>query len=161
MEKRNNMKMIPRQPLTQAEKQEICAWKYAGDYAAYNLPSYESMLEKQAGFCNPRREGNYAAWYLEGQLVGFTNLREEDQAVFVGIGVKPEYCDRGYGQKILEEVYVLSKQRCPDKPLYLEVRTWNERAVRCYQKAGFRIIGEPFDQVTGMGPGTFYRMVRA
>ena len=33
-------------PLTQAEKREICAWKY---------------------------EGEYAVWYWEGQLVGFTN----------------------------------------------------------------------------------------
>lgn len=155
------MKMIPRYPLTQAEKREICAWKYAGAYVAYNLPPYEKMLEERTGFCNPQREGNYMAWYWGEQLVGFTNLLEEDQAVFVGIGVKPECCGQGYGQKILEEAYALSKQRCPGKPLYLEVRTWNERAVRCYQRAGFQIVGVPFTQVTGMGPGTFYRMIRA
>ncbi|MGN0977811.1 MAG: GNAT family N-acetyltransferase, partial [Faecousia sp.] len=60
----------------------------------------------------------------------------------------------------LKEVCELSKRRYPDKPLYLEVRTWNVRAVRCYEKAGFRIDGASFEQVTGMGPGTFYRMVR-
>lgn len=147
-------------PLTQAEKREICAWKYEGGYAAYNLAPYESMVERQAGFCNPRREGNYAAWYWEGQLVGFTNLLEEAQAVFVGIGVKPERCGQGFGQKILEEAYALSKRRCPGKPLYLEVRTWNARAVRCYQRAGFQIVGEPYAKMTGMGPGTFYKMVR-
>ena len=47
----------------------------------------------------------------------------------------------------------------PGKPLYLEVRTWNTRAVRCYEKAGFRIDGEPVHRTTAAGEGTFYRMV--
>jgi len=38
--------------------------------------------------------------------------------------------------------YEISKKLYPDKPLYLEVRTWNIRAVKCYQKAGFRIDGQ-------------------
>ena len=146
--------------LTEAEKRQICAWKYDGEYAVYDLPAYEEMRERQTGFCNPEREANYRAWYQAGCLVGFTNLLEEERSVFVGIGVAPEFCGKGYGQRILKEAHALSKQLFPDKPLYLEVRTWNTRAVRCYQKAGFQIDGAPFEQVIGMGPGTFYRMVR-
>ena len=41
----------------------------------------------------------------------------------------------------------------PGKPLYLEVRTWNTRAVRCYEKAGFRIDGEPVHRTTAAGEG--------
>lgn len=44
--------------------------------------------------------------------------------------------------------------------MYLEVRTWNTRAVRCYEKAGFRVVGEPVKRVTLSGEGTFYHMVR-
>lgn len=146
--------------LTQAEKGQICAWQYPGEYAAYDLPAYAEMQEKQIGFCDPEREANYRAWYQAGCLVGFTNLLEEEREVFVGIGVNPKFCGQGYGQRILKEVCELSKRLFPGKPLYLEVRTWNERAVRCYEKAGFRIDGTPFEQITGMGPGTFYRMVR-
>lgn len=54
----------------------------------------------------------------------------------------------------------LSKTRCHDKPLYLEVRTWNIRAVKCYEKAGFQIEGEPFELTTGIGTGMFYRMTK-
>ena len=39
-------------------------------------------------------------------------------------------------------------------------RTWNTRAVRCYEKAGFRVVGEPVKRVTLSGEGTFYHMVR-
>ena len=54
----------------------------------------------------------------------------------------------------------LSKQLFPNKPLYLEVRTWNERAIACYQKAGFVVEGDGFTQKTYDGEGTFYRMIR-
>ena len=51
-------------------------------------------------------------------------------------------------------------QKSYNKPLYLEVRTWNIRAVKCYQKAGFRIDGQAYELTTGIGTGTFYRMIR-
>jgi len=54
----------------------------------------------------------------------------------------------------------LSQRLYPGKPMYLEVRTWNTRAVRCYEKAGFRVVGEPVKRVTHSGEGTFYHMVR-
>ena len=54
----------------------------------------------------------------------------------------------------------ISKKLYPNKPLYLEVRTWNIRVVKCYQKAGFRIDGQAYELTTGIGTGTFYRMIR-
>ena len=154
------MDNLSQHPLTEAEKREICAWRYDGEYAVYDLPAYEEMQEKRMGFCNPEREDNYLSRHQAGCLVGFTNLLEEEREIFVGIGVNPEFCGRGYGQRILREACDLSKRHAPGKPLYLEVRTWNTRAVCCYEKAGFRIDRAPFEQVTGMGPGTFYRMVK-
>ena len=54
----------------------------------------------------------------------------------------------------------ISKKRYPNKPLYLEVRTWNTRAIKCYEKAGFQIDGEPYALTTGIGTGMFYRMTK-
>ena len=84
---------------------------------------------------------------------------KKPREVMIGIGVAPEYCGRGYGREMLETTCGLSETMFPGKPLYLEVRTWNARAVRCYEKAGFVIDGEPFTQRTGLGEGTFYRMM--
>ena len=158
---RNKVYKLKYHILTDSEKREICSWTYYGDYAVYNLPSYEVMKEKQIGFFNPAHEQNYRAFYDGDCRVGFVNIKEEETRVFIGIGVKPELCSRGYGQHILHDTYQISKELYPDKTLYLEVRTWNERAVRCYQKSGFEIVGEPFEQRTGRGVGTFYRMVKA
>lgn len=145
--------------MTESEKQEVCSWNYEGEYAVYNLPDYKTMQEKQMGFCNPKRDKNFFSCYDGEVLVGFTNLLEEESSVFVGIGVSPNLCSKGYGQQILSLVKERSFRLYPGKPLYLEVRCWNRRAVACYEHAGFAIEGQPFRQTTSMGKGSFYRMV--
>lgn len=71
----------------------------------------------------------------------------------------PQLCNKGYGRQILALVRQIAAQLYPNKPLYLEVRCWNRRAIACYQRAGFCIEGEAFEQTTPMGKGSFYRMV--
>lgn len=146
--------------LTEADKKRICSWHYEGDYALYNLSSCEEMKAKQQGFFRPDRAKNYYG-FLEGELLlGYVNILEEEREVFIGIGVNPAHCGQHYGRRILEEAYTLSKSLYPGKPLYLEVRSWNQRAIRCYEHAGFCIDGEPYELTTPIGRGTFYRMVR-
>ncbi|OUN20959.1 GNAT family N-acetyltransferase [Pseudoflavonifractor sp. An85] len=146
--------------LTDDDKHQICAWKYKGEYGIYNLPPYEEMKAQQIGFMDPKSEQNYLAFADGDTLVGFVNILEEATEVFIGIGVNPELCNQHYGREMLALAYGISKSRYPDKPLYLEVRTWNTRAVKCYQRAGFQIDGEPYELTTGIGNGTFYRMTR-
>lgn len=126
-------------PTTEEEKYRINAWNYTGDYVIYNNPPYEE--QKKRGF-------------------GFVNLSEEENEVFFGIGINPDCCNHGYGQQMTRIACELSQTLFPGKPLYLEVRTWNTRAVRCYEKAGFCITGEPILQKTSLGEGLFYRMSR-
>lgn len=146
--------------LTEQEKREICSWHYTGAYEIYNLPSFDQLKQRQGGFMNPETAGNYRAYYDEDVLVGFTNISEREAGILIGIGVKPALCGQGYGQSILSLACDISKKRYPGKPLYLEVRTWNKRAIGCYQKAGFSIEGAAFARQTPIGPGTFYRMVK-
>ena len=146
--------------LSEDAKRQICAWKYGGEYELYNLPAYEEMQVRQIGFMNPKSEKNYYGFWDESILVGFVNILEEKEEVFIGIGVNPDFCNKHYGQRMLLITYEISKKLYPNKPLYLEVRTWNIRAVKCYQKAGFRIDGQAYELTTGIGTGTFYRMIR-
>lgn len=141
---------------TEEEKYAICAWKYTGEYAVYNLSPYEEQVKSRRGFADPKN--NFFSFYDGMRLVGYINLMEEETAVFFGIGVHPEFCNRGYGQRISRIGREISHRRYSGKPVYLEVRTWNTRAVRCYEKAGFRIEGEPFSKTTAIGEGQFFRM---
>ena len=154
------MKKLVYRNLTEEAKRQICEWKYDGEYALYNLPTYEEMRVQQIGFMDAETENNYYGFWDGNVLVGFINILEEKTEVFIGIGVNPDLCGKHYGQQILLIAYEISKRLYPNKPLYLEVRTWNTRAVKCYEKAGFRIDGQAYELTTGIGTGTFYRMVK-
>lgn len=74
------------------------------------------------------------AYYHNDAFVGYTNIREKEKGVFIGIGVKPDMCGKGYGKLILKEVYIISKELYPNKPLYLEVRAWNDHKNQILRK---------------------------
>ena len=126
---------------TEEEKAAISLWQYAGEYAIYNMPPYDEQKRLGRGFANP--ENHFTSFYDGDTLVGFINLSEENAEVFFGIGIAPELCGRSYGQQLTTAACELSRKLYPGKPLYLQVRTWNVRAVHCYEKAGFRITGAP------------------
>lgn len=110
------------------------------------------------GVANPAN--HFYSFYDNAALVGFINLSDEGSEVFFGIGANPDYCSKGYGQQMTQTAWEISQQLFPGKPVYLEVRTWNKRAVRCYEKAGFHIVGDPIHQTTSAGDGVFYHMIR-
>lgn len=151
--------MLNTRIMNDEDKQTICSWSYPNEYEIYNMPSYQTMKENQSFFLNPLNEDHYNAYLNGDELVGFTNIVEEDHEVFIGIGVKPDVCGKGYGQEILKLTIQKCKNLYGNKPLYLEVRTWNKRAVNCYLKAGFVIDGDEIIQTTHIGEGRFYRMI--
>lgn len=146
--------------ITDEEAKAICDWHYEGNYSCYDLPPYEEMKTRKMSFFNPVKAQNFYCYYDGNLFVGFTNLVEEPHEVFLGIGVHPDHCSKGYGTAIIKEACFISKTLYPDKPIYLEVRTWNKRAIRCYEKAGFIIDGQPFEQKTYAGTAVFYRMIQ-
>ena len=150
--------MLTYHKTTEEEKYVITEWKYPGEYAVYDSTPYEEQKKRGFGFANPAN--HFYSFYDETALVGFINLYEEETEIFFGIGVNPDCCSEGYGQQMTKTACEISKELFGKKPLYLEVRTWNKRAVSCYQKAGFVIKGEPIRQTTSAGEGVFYHMVQ-
>ncbi len=142
------------------DKKEICGWKYDGKYAIYNLPSYDEQKKLNRGFCNVKYEKNYYVFFEGSKRISFINLHEEETEIFLGVGVNPKYLNRGYGKQTIEIACNISKSLYGTKPIYLGVRTWNKRAIHCYQSVGFEIDGDSFELTTFIGKGVFYRMVK-
>lgn len=141
--------------LTEAEKEEIFSWKYPGEYAIYNIAP-----DKKSGIYNRENSGNYYAFYDNNIFVGYINLIERNNKFSVGIAVKPQLCGQGYGTQMLKICCDIAYNINSCKPLGLQVRSWNKRAIRCYEKAGFAITGDEYELTTPSGKGMFYRMVR-
>lgn len=150
--------MLTCHPTTEEEKYEIGTWKYPGAYAIYDSEPYEAAKRRGFGFANPAN--HFYSFYDGETLVGFINLTlyEGESEVFFGIGVHPAHCGRGYGKQMVSAARRMAARQYPGRALFLEVRTWNTRAVRCYESAGFQIVGEPVHRTTALGDGEFYRM---
>lgn len=155
------MEELTFRPLTDDDKRRICDWKYNGPYEIYNLPSCGKLKAEQKGFYNPHAERDYLGFWDGDLLIGYVRLREEDNEVFIGIGVNPQYCGMHYGRNILQMSYIISRERSGSKPLYLIVRAWNQRAIRCYQSAGFQVDGQPFPLTACGGTDLYLRMTKA
>lgn len=144
--------------LSERHAKEISTWEYEGKYAMYNLPSWDDMVKENYSLCDEVKRDRFIAYIDEkDNLIGFVNLLDEGDSIFFGIGVNPKYLSLGIGKKITNSALEEVKLRYGNKPVVLEVRTWNKRAVNCYKSQGFNII-ETKTQETFLGLGEFYVM---
>lgn len=111
------------------------------------------------GYNNRRKKekGIFAVIDEEYKLCGYIRLQEKNECIIVGVGLKPSLCGQRLGDTLMEIV----KQQCanlyPSKIIALEVRSFNERAIKCYKRAGF-IVKEIYEKDTLIGYGEFIRM---
>lgn len=144
--------------LSERYAKEASTWKYEGRYAMYNLPSWDYMVKENYSLCDEVKRKRFIAYIDEkDDLIGFVNLIDEGDCIFFGIGVNPNYLNLGIGKKITSLALEEAKLRYGNKPVILEVRTWNKRAVNCYKSQGFNIL-ETKTQETFLGLGEFYVM---
>jgi|GEM_PF-50212 len=147
---------ITEQLMNEDDAKTISEWDYDGDYKMYNLPSWQEMKEKKFSMTTERGRQAFTIYTHQGEIVGFVSLYDRDHFVFLGIGVNPHLVSKGYGSVIMDKAVKKSMAKYPKK-IRLEVRSWNERAIKCYQNAGFNITGY-VEQTTYIGFGKFTQM---
>ncbi len=137
--------MHPRlHPMTEQEAQAVSEWRYPPPYDVYRWPAWADMLRDGREFADPDIR---LAQYLSvrddhGRLVGYVQLFPLDRAIRIGIGLRPDLCDRGLGANVIRLSVREAVRRMPDGEIDLEVEQWNKRAIRAYEKAGFVITDE-------------------
>lgn len=137
---------------------EICSWKYEGLYSVYNFCTWEEAVKKGYGFSKKEvRDRDFFGFEYKNEFIAYGRLMESDDNIFLGIGLKPEWCGKGHGKHILTEIIKLHGIKYPLKPLQLEVRVLNYRAIQLYIKMGFIII-DRYERQTSFDDAEFYLM---
>ncbi len=152
------MKLFVRN-LTQEDARLVCAWRYDGEYSVYNYPNWEIIIEQNWGLGKAlvRDKEYYALVNDKDELIGHFRLKEHEDYIYLGVGLAPELCGLGLGDTVMQLIKQESKTQYPDKPLALEVRSFNRRAIQCYRKTGFRLV-DIYELLTPSGRDTFVRM---
>jgi len=130
-------------PMTVADAEAVCRWRYEGELASYDIPpaefveSVECMTDPGNGFFAVRR-GNeligFCSMGADGQVPGGPY---DDSAVDVGAGMRPDIVGKRVGSQFLREVVTFLRSMAGDAPLRATIASWNGRALAAAQAAGF------------------------
>jgi [ribosomal protein S18]-alanine N-acetyltransferase len=134
------------EPMSDEQARAVAAWRYEAPYDFYDVANDPEGLEELLG-PPERREGYYAVLSDDG-LVGFfcygTGGRlqgfdyPDDGSVDVGLGLKPDLAGRGRGLGFVRAGLEFGRRSFSPAGLRHFVATFNERAIRVYEHAGFR-----------------------
>jgi RimJ/RimL family protein N-acetyltransferase len=110
---------------------ELTTWRYASPYDFYN--------GDQEPVKNPERY--FIARDGEEMMVGFYYFETKDDALEYGLGLRPDLTGRGLGLEFFHEGLEFGRERYLPGRVRLFVAAFNERAIKVYERAGFRETG--------------------
>jgi len=123
--------------MTQADAEEIAGWRYPEPYSFYDAAADANDLAELLDAT--RRGGEYVSVEDEsGALAGFFQFKERrPDAIEIGLGLRPDLTGRGLGSAFVEVGIGEVRARYGAVRIVLAVATFNRRAIRVYERAGF------------------------
>lgn len=138
------------------EVREIYGWRYDGPYAFYDMSRNPGDLDQMPD--PDGREKFYSVLGPESGLAGFFSFIDEgDGELTVGLGMRPDLTGRGLGERFVRRGLEFGRGVLGANRFSLSVATFNERAIKVYERSGFR-AEETFVQVSGSEETEFLRM---
>jgi len=135
--------MMSLRDISKSDERTYAIWQNNSELAGYlsRLYPYNSSV------------GDYGAsrvcWFIieeDACAIGSVWLEkviEEPDSMILGIFLSGEqYRGKGIGRAAIQEAIRISNQRIAFRNVRLNVRKSNLRAIKCYEKCGFKISGE-------------------
>ena len=146
------------EPMSEQQARAVADWHYDPPYDFYDAVADPEDL---AELLDPaQRAGRYfAALGDSGDLVGFFMFKHERDTVVIGLGLRPDLTGCGLGLPFLLAGLDFARARYAPARFRLMVATFNRRAIRVYEQAGF-CQGETFAHWTNGGEHAFLWMER-
>jgi RimJ/RimL family protein N-acetyltransferase len=143
-----NLTIRPATPETFAERG---AWRYD--------PPYDFYDGDQDPVLNPERF--FDAFDEDGTLIGFYYFEEKDDAVEIGLGLRPDLTGRGLGGEFFRLGLDFAREHYGAETIILNVAASNVRAIKVYERAGFVETGRHMRHFDRWGDVEFVEMEEA
>lgn len=133
-------------PMDEETAREIRRWRYEGAYAAYTIGNADRDITEEVD-----RRSPYYAVHGEEELVGFfafgisvevspqaePGLFGPDHSLTIGLGLRPDLTGAGRGASFVAAGLEFARHQFAPASFRLYVLSWNERAIRVYERVGF------------------------
>jgi RimJ/RimL family protein N-acetyltransferase len=128
---------------------EVATWCYEPPYDFYDDDDGKPVK-------NPERF--YAVRDETGALVASFYFEQRDDAVFYGLGLRPDLTGRGHGAEFVDAGIAFARSTLGAGRIVLDVAAFNERALKVYERAGFRATGRHDERFERWGEVEFVDM---
>lgn len=123
-------------------------WRYPPPYDFYNGDA-DPVL-------NPERY--FEARGQADELIGFYYFEPKPPDLDYGLGLRPDLTGQGLGLEFFRAGLVFARERYEPRSVFLHVAAFNERALRVYERAGFRVISSHVRSFERFGDVAFLTM---
>ena len=144
MENQINMAKGSLEPLTKETVAEMSQWEYEAPYDTYSFKAHhdEYLLDETIWgveqFC----------LVCDGIILGQVACQYEGDDLWIGWSMAPEYTGQGNGATYVERcVQEIRRVKGHTGRILLRVSARNKRAIKAYQKAGFRHVETIQDEI--------------
>lgn len=135
------------QPMDRKRAQEIVCWRYQPPYSLYNIEASEEALTELL-------DGSYYQVVdVQGQLMGYYcfgqtarvpaghshGVYREIRALDIGLGMRPDLTGKGHGTLFFKKGLEFAIKTFNPREFRLTVAVFNQRAIRVYERLGFKI----------------------
>jgi RimJ/RimL family protein N-acetyltransferase len=146
------------EPWAEEHAREVESWHYEPPYDFYDLASDPADAAEMR---DPARREQYRALLGDdGRLDAFWYFKAQDHVVEVGLGLRPDLTGRGLGESFMRAQLEHAREQWQPESFRLFVAAWNERAIRLYERLGFREVGRETRHFELAGHHEFVRMER-
>lgn len=131
--------------MTESEARSIAAWQYEGEFSGYNAETDDDIEQTVRDFLNPAF-AYHAVWHDDHGLAGFCCYGEDaqvpggdyaDDALDIGLGLRPDLVGRGLGVAFLRAVLEHARTTRAEVPYRATTAAFNFRSRRLFEGAGF------------------------
>ncbi|MEO7002237.1 MAG: GNAT family protein [Ktedonobacterales bacterium] len=172
--------------MTEADAHTMLTWRYPEPYAIYSSAAdapresaatwLREFLDRRSPYYAVREEGaapdsesvGFVCFGSSAEVGGELNpdmppephIFRADGAIAIGLGMRPDLTGKGQGAAFLRAALAFGRATYHPRLFRLFVFEWNARAIKVYERAGFKPVGQVAQPMRHGEPRIFLEMAR-